>query len=74
MNWISISDDTPNGDDDVLVSDGWYMAIAHLDRYAYGIKFLPSNVDVSYDMASAGLDFTPTHWAPLPNLPKRNND
>jgi hypothetical protein len=65
--WISVNDEMPTTYEDVLVTDGNNVAVAHMDAYSV---FLPSNVDSGYDMFEPSLDMgTITHWCDLPELP-----
>ena len=67
MKWFKVEDQMPKTNEDVLVSNGKYMAVAYNDSYSY---WTPANVETTYDFSSAVLDMgTITHWSHLPNLP-----
>jgi len=65
--WISVNDEMPTTNEDILVTDGNVVAVGYMDEYS---EFLPSNVDSGYDMSEPSLDMgTITHWCDLPELP-----
>lgn len=68
--WFKVKDRLPATYEDVLVTDGIYVAVAFNDCYD---KWIPSNVELSYDMSECYIDFTPTHWTDLPELPGKTN-
>lgn len=62
--WIKCSDKLPKTDVDVLVADENWQAVAYLNNG----EWKPANVDCG-DNFRVYLDFTPTHWADLSDLP-----
>lgn len=64
--WFEVKDRLPATNEDVLVTDGNYVAVAYNDSYG---NWIPSNVESSYDMSSCFLDLEPTHWTDVPELP-----
>lgn len=88
MNWISVKDKLPNEEQDVLVlvrkiehygrhnekrtvyhsvHIGWCIEEKWATTYCYGYKYLK-------DEANEKIELEVTHWMPLPELPKYENE
>jgi hypothetical protein len=64
--WIKVDTQLPHTDEDVLVTDGFYTTVAFNDVDG---KWIPSNVEPTYDMSSVYVDFDIKFWTHLPHLP-----
>lgn len=62
--WISVSERLPKYSYDVLVADANWQSVA----YIIDGEWKAANVDCGANFR-VYLDFTPTHWQPLPEPP-----
>lgn len=58
--WISVSEDLPDKDKEVLVTDGTRIGVA---------LFVDGYLDAVPLQEWDGTPIVPTHWMPLPPLP-----
>lgn len=65
--WVSVEDRLPETDTAVLVTDGSNYQVCSLDVHG---DWVPTNVDVTYDMAGIELLFKPMFWKRLDTLPQ----
>ena len=61
MEWISVKDSLPEGDVEVLATNGKYMRVAHMEPSYEEERFW-----TYYDYMEW---HSVTHWMPLPSLP-----
>jgi hypothetical protein len=71
MEWIKVTDRLPGDGDHVLITNGHYVTSAVFRHWEQGEDTWECDV-------ASGAEFTwgpdyspPTHWAPLPERPKR---
>lgn len=71
--WIKCSDRLPNGNQDVLLSDGQWFSVGYVSLRRSPPSesdWSPSNVEPTYEGTGwVRFDFKPTHWMPLPAPP-----
>lgn len=75
--WIPITEEEPDYGQTVWLTDGKEIFIGERMQGTYGDSYGYVNKPMQFDgkrwwggVAVEDIDFEPTHWMPLPDLPK----